>query len=81
VEGCQVRQSSIYSGDHVLTVVAARKNGPPQKRAATWLAILTLGTLRSPFAPYVTFPVLWLLSVNSTEVRGVRATILLVVVG
>jgi hypothetical protein len=65
----------------VLTVAAARKNGPPQMRAATWLTILTLGTLRSPFAPgYVTFPVAWLLSVSSTEIRGVRATILLVVV-
>lgn len=64
----------------VVTVLAARKNGSPQMRTATWLAILTLGTLRSPFAPgYVTFPVLWLLSVNSTEVRCVRATILLVV--
>ena len=65
----------------VLTVIAARKNEPPQTRAATWLTILTLGTLRSPFAPaYVTFSLVWLLSVSSTEVRGAKSTILLVVI-
>jgi len=64
-----------------ITVIAARKNGPPQMQATLWLAILTLGTLRSPFAPiYIAFPVVWLLSVTSTEIRSVKGTIVLTLV-
>lgn len=62
-----------------LTVVAARKTGTPQIRAASWLTVLTLGTLRSPYAPgYVTFPLFWLLSLWAIEIRGAKGTILLV---
>lgn len=64
----------------IVTIIAARKIGTRQQQAAVWLAILTLGTLRSPFAPtYVTFPVLWLLAVVSPEIRSYRGTILLTV--
>lgn len=65
----------------VVTILAARKKGTRQENAAIWLAILTLGTLRSPFAPpYVTFPVIWLLAVNSTHVRDRRGAVVLVLV-
>jgi alpha-1,2-mannosyltransferase len=44
----------------IIYIVARRKNDSP----LTWLAILILATLRSPFLPltYATFPPLWLLS-------------------
>ncbi len=62
----------------VWTVLAARKNGSKALQAAMWLTVLTLGTLRSPYAPpYVTFPVFWLMSLWAIDVRGVKATILL----
>lgn len=36
-----------------------------------WAALLTLASLRSPFAPgYVLFSLLWLLSLRAVEVRG-----------
>lgn len=60
----------------IVTFFAARKKASRQEQAAIWLAILTLGTLRSPFAPpYVTFPVVWLLAVHSAVVRNRRETI------
>jgi hypothetical protein len=65
----------------IFTFFAARKNGPPQVRAVLWLTVLTLGTLRSPYAPaYVTFPLFWLLSLWSIEIRGAVGTILLAMV-
>lgn len=65
----------------VVTILAARKKGSRQEYAAIWLAILTLGTLRSPFAPpYVAFPVIWLLAVNSTLVRDRRGAVVLALV-
>jgi len=57
----------------LLTVMAARKEGGPRIRAELWLTVLTLATLRSPFAPgYVSFPLFWLFSLLATEVRGAR---------
>jgi len=61
-----------------LTVLAARKTGSKPLHAAMWLTVLTLGTLRSPFAPgYVTFPLFWLMSLWAIEIRSAKGTILL----
>lgn len=55
----------------VVTVVAARRDTEPGERAMLWLAVLTFGTLRSPFAPpYVVVPALWLISLWAAEIRG-----------
>jgi hypothetical protein len=64
----------------VLTILAARKKGPREMQAAVWLTVLTLGTLRSPYAPpYVLFPLLWLFSLWAIEVRNAIGTILIAV--
>lgn len=65
----------------IMTVMAARKERAlPEERAATWMAILTLGALRSPFAPgYIVFTVIWLLSVFTTQIRSRSATLLVTV--
>lgn len=53
-----------------LTVVAGRRSGDLRIQVGLWLAVLTLGALRSPFAPpYVGFAVLWLLSLWAAELR------------
>lgn len=54
-----------------LTLVAARKGGGPAARAELWMALLTLGALRSPLAPgYVLVALLWLLALRAGAVRG-----------
>ncbi len=64
-----------------LTVLAARRNGSKPLHAAMWLTVLTLGTLRSPFAPgYVIFPAIWLLSFWAIEIQSAKGTILLATV-
>lgn len=61
-----------------LTVIAARKATSPRIAAMLWIAVLTLGTLRSPFAPaYVTVPVLWLFSLWASEVRRAPGAVVL----
>ncbi len=47
-----------------LTAMMARRAGPAERAPLTWLAVLILGTLRSPFLPqsYAAFPPLWLLT-------------------
>ncbi len=56
----------------VLTVVAARRGGGRRAQAEVWAALLTLASLRSPFAPgYVLVSLLWLLSLRAVEVRGI----------
>jgi hypothetical protein len=56
-----------------LTVVAARREGSPRLRAMLWLTVLTLGTLRSPFAPgYVIIPAIWAFSLWAAEARTRR---------
>lgn len=66
----------------VLTALAARKDRAlPEERAAMWMAILTLGALRSPFAPgYIAFTLIWILSVFTTQIRSFRTTLLVIVV-
>jgi hypothetical protein len=64
------------------TVVAARRrqltSGP-----VVWLALLTLGSLRSPDAPnvYVSASGLWLLTLLAVETRGRAGAVGLLVVG
>ncbi len=63
-----------------LTVIAARKDGSPRLQAMLWLTVLTLGTLRSPFAPaYVMVPLFWIFSLWSAEARGIAKVALLTV--
>lgn len=55
--------------------------GDRRVQAGLWLAVLTLGALRSPFAPpYVSFSALWLLSLWVAEVGRVREAVALAVV-
>jgi hypothetical protein len=60
---------------------AASPLGDRRIQAGMWLAVLTLGALRSPFAPpYVSFSALWLLSLWVAEVeRGRQAAALTLV--
>lgn len=63
-----------------LTLIAARRAGDRRIQAGLWLAVLTLGALRSPFAPgYVGFTAIWLLSLWAAEVHRARGVVLLVV--
>jgi hypothetical protein len=56
--------------------------GDRRIQAGMWLAVLTLGAMRSPFAPpYITFSALWLASLWVAEVeRGRQAAALALVV-
>ncbi len=54
-----------------LAWAAGRRAEGRVAEARVWLALLTLGALRSPLAPpYVTISTLWLLTVLSGELRG-----------
>ena len=65
----------------VVTVLAARRGGGRRAQAEVWAALMTLASLRSPFAPgYVLFSLLWLLSLRAVEVRGAVQTGVAVVV-
>ncbi len=56
----------------VLTAAAARTDNGPRATAQMWAAVLVLASLRSPLAPgYVSFALLWLLSIRAIEIRGV----------
>lgn len=55
--------------------------GDRRLQAGLWLAVLTLGALRSPFAPaYVGFSAIWLLSLWAAEVEHKRQAAALAVV-
>lgn len=55
----------------LLTALAARRHDGRRVQAMIWLTVLTLGTLRSPFAPgYVLVPLLWMFSLWAAEIRG-----------
>jgi hypothetical protein len=61
--------------------IAAPALGDRRIQAGLWLAVLTLGALRSPFAPgYVIFSALWLLSLWVAEVEHKREGVALAVV-
>lgn len=63
----------------IVFVVGRRKNNNP----LTWLAILILATLRSPFLPisYATFPPLWLLSLLIAFQSPTPKTLLILILG
>jgi hypothetical protein len=63
----------------IIYAVARRKNESP----LTWLAILILATLRSPFLPtgYATFPPLWLLSLVIACYSPTPRTLLMLALG
>jgi alpha-1,2-mannosyltransferase len=59
-----------------VTIAAGRRTGSRSFQACTWLALLTLGAFRSPFAPgYVLFSALWMLSLLAIEVRHRRSVV------
>jgi hypothetical protein len=63
----------------VVVTIAGLRRGNRREQACVWLALLTLGALRSPFAPaYVAFGVVWLMSLVALEIRGARAAATLV---
>lgn len=63
-----------------LTIWAARRDESRAIQAAAWMAVLTLGALRSPFAPtYVNASALWLLCLSSTRLRGSKGAALFVI--
>lgn len=60
----------------ILAIVGARRvhreaRGDPHANALLWTALLTLAALRSPLAPaYVSFSLLWLVTLRAGEIRG-----------
>jgi hypothetical protein len=62
-------------------VVAARRRHPPALEPAVWLALLVLGSLRSPLAPnvYTLAPAAWLLTLVAADARLRRQVALVVV--
>jgi hypothetical protein len=56
----------------VATIVAGRRARAAGAPPLVWLALLLLGSLRSPLAPnvYVAAPALWLLALGAGELRG-----------
>lgn len=58
-----------------------RADAPAWYRVCLWLAVLTLGGLRSPFAPaYVALGLTWLLCCSAHQLRGWRGGVWFVVV-
>lgn len=64
----------IYTGVLlVLALVAARRRGDRRDRALTWMALLVLAALQSPFSPgYAALALLWATTLLAAEVRGLR---------
>jgi hypothetical protein len=65
------RMAMVYGVALVAVAVFAAEAGGRRERVASWVALLVLGSLVSPFAPnlYVTFPLLWLLILVVPRVR------------
>ena len=63
----------------VLAVVAVRRRGDRRTQAMTWMSLLVLAALQSPFAPgYTTIGLLWAMTLLAEEVRTVRGGVALV---
>lgn len=61
------------------SILAGRRGGPRWARASVWMAVLTLGAIRSPFAPgYVGVSVMWALCLSARELHGLRGVALFV---
>ncbi len=57
----------------VLAFVAVRRTGDRRSQAVTWMSLLVLAALQSPFAPgYVCIGLLWAITLLATDVRSVR---------
>lgn len=76
------RIANVYSLALVtLAVLGARRRGGLRHRAVTWMALLVLAGLQSPFSPaYVTIGLLWATTLLAVEVRSVRGGVGLAVV-
>lgn len=74
------RIAQIYTvGLIVLAICAARRRPDRLGQAITWMALLVLAALQSPFAPgYVTIGLLWATTLLAVEVRSRRGGIGLV---
>lgn len=65
----------------VVAVLAARRRGDPRTQAVTWMSLLVLAALQSPFAPgYATIALLWATTLVAVEVRRLRGAAALVLV-
>jgi hypothetical protein len=55
----------------VLAVLGARRRGDRRDQAVTWMSLLVLAALQSPFsAGYATIGLLWATTLLAVEVRG-----------
>ena len=63
----------------ILAIAAARRTGDRRTHAMTWMSLLVLAALQSPFAPgYVLIGLLWAITLWSNEVRTVLGGLALV---
>jgi hypothetical protein len=63
----------------ILAIVATRRLGDRRTQAMTWMSLLVLAALQSPFAPaYVTVGFLWATTLMAVEVHRLRDGIALV---
>ncbi len=59
-----------------LALVAARKRGDRRENAMTWMALLALASLQSPFSPaYAMLALLWATTLLAVEVRGLGGSL------
>lgn len=71
------RIAQVYTvGLVLLAITVARRQGDRRDRALTWMALLVLAALQSPFAPgYVTIGLVWAMTLLAVEVRSVPGAI------
>jgi hypothetical protein len=71
------RVAQVYTvGLIVLAIAAARRRSDARDQAITWMALLVLAALQSPFAPgYVMLGLLWATTLLAAEVRSVRGAL------
>ena len=63
----------------LLAIIAARRAGDRRDQAIRWLALLTLASLQSPFAPgYSTIGLLWATTLLAVEVRRAREAVAII---
>lgn len=60
----------------ILAIIAARRLGDRRDQAIRWMALLTLASFQSPFAPaYSTIGLLWATTLLAVEVRRAREAV------
>lgn len=63
----------------VLALVSAQRQGDRRAKAVTWMSLLVLAALQSPFAPgYTLIGLLWAMTLLAVEVRRVRGGLAIV---